>query len=107
MRTNVRLIALASLGLGALLGWLAASGHLQQLAHAWAETPSKSATTESNGGSLVLPRPEEPFRGKIGLRPSESVKDSPATSAAPATAWSSPGPSGSRTPARSAASSTT
>src|SRR5262245_3311686 len=31
----------------------------------------------------VLPRPEPPFRGKIGLRPSESVKDFPKEVTAP------------------------
>jgi arylsulfatase len=61
------------LAIGTLLGWLFASGRMALIAQA------QSTTTESQprGGSDVLPRPEQPFKGKIGRTAKESTPDFP------------------------------
>jgi arylsulfatase len=76
---RIRLLTLAALGLGAALGYLAASGRLA----VWAEQPAKDRDAPPLGGSVVLPRPEQPFRGQIGLTAKDSKKDFPKEAKAP------------------------
>jgi arylsulfatase len=61
------------LAVGALLGWLSASGRLAMPAHA----QNKVTQTQAAGGADVLPRPEAPFKGKIGRTAKESTPDFP------------------------------
>src|SRR5262249_38267239 len=72
MRTRMTLAA-AMVAVGALLGWLAASGELAMIA----QGQNKTAETQPPGGSDVLPRPEQPFKGKIGRTAKESTPDFP------------------------------
>ncbi len=66
--------ACAVLMIGALCGWLAASGKLATLFAQDKQPP---------GGSEVLPRPEPPFKGKIGRTAKESTPDFPKAVEAP------------------------
>src|SRR5215468_3910062 len=65
MRTRTTLTAAAALTVGALLGWLAASGQFTKLANA--QEPQGQASVKGGAGlSPVLPPPEAPFDGVIG-----------------------------------------
>ena len=64
MRTRISLVPAAVLVGGALLGWLLSSIDAQD----------KSATQTS---STVLPRPESPFKGKVGRTVKDSTPDFP------------------------------
>ncbi len=68
-----QLYTVAILAIGAL-GWLAASGHLATLLAQDKQPP---------GGSTVLPRPEPPFKGKIGRTAKDSTPDFPKAIEAP------------------------
>jgi arylsulfatase len=61
------------LAVGALLGWLSASGRLAMLAQA----QNKASETQPPGDFDVLPRPEQPFKGKIGRTAKDSTPDFP------------------------------
>ncbi len=52
---------------GGVLGWLAASGQFSRA----------TATPPASGDTNVLPRPEEPFKGKIGRTVKDSTPDFP------------------------------
>src|SRR5262249_28358845 len=73
MRTRTTLAAATVLAVGALLGWLSASGWLPTIAHA--QDNEKQPTPP--GGSDVLPRPEQPFKGTIRRTAKESTPDFP------------------------------
>ena len=65
MRTRTTLTAAAALTVGALLGWLAASGQFTKLANA--QEPQGQASVKGGAGlSPILPPPEAPFGGIIG-----------------------------------------
>jgi arylsulfatase len=67
------------LAVGVLLGWLTASGRLASLVFADDKKAADSpAATES-----VLPRPAQPFKGKIGRKASASTPDFPKSIEAP------------------------
>ncbi len=74
MRNRRAIWALAFLAIGALSGWLAASGKLATLFAQDKQLP---------GSSDVLPRPETPFQGKIGRTAKESTPDFPKGITAP------------------------
>jgi hypothetical protein len=61
------------LAIGALLGWLSASGRLATIAYA----QDLATKAQSPGGTDELPRPEQPFKGKIGRTAKESTPDFP------------------------------
>jgi arylsulfatase len=67
------LTAAGVLAVGVLLGWLAASGLLASLVQAddkkGADTPAPTET--------VLPRPAQPFKGKIARTAKDSTPDFP------------------------------
>ena len=65
MKHRMGLLALAAVGLGALLGAAMASGQLNGLSHIWAAT---SPVPSPQGDATVLPPPEPPFLGHIGAR---------------------------------------
>src|SRR5215469_16591582 len=75
MRIRTPLAAAAVVAVGALLGWLAASGRLV-LAQGKADRPT--------AGGDVLPKPLQPFRGTINLRAKDSKSDFPQPVKAPA-----------------------
>jgi arylsulfatase len=75
MLTRIRLLAVATFGLGLALSWLVTSGRLANLLAQDKQPP--------NAGSAVLPRPEEPFKGKIGRTAKESTPDFPKSIEAP------------------------
>ena len=79
MRTRTTLAAAAILATGALLGWLAASGRLAKIAQA----QDKASEPQTSAGSDVLPRPAQPFKGKIGRTAKESTPDFPKPIEAP------------------------
>jgi arylsulfatase len=69
MRTRTAVTALAIIVIGTVSAWLAAS-----------ENPTAvplSQGEQAPGGSDVLPRPEQPFKGKIGRTAKESTPDFP------------------------------
>ncbi|HUE14686.1 MAG TPA: arylsulfatase [Planctomycetaceae bacterium] len=71
MRQRISFGLTAILGVGGFLGWLTADGP---------RVPAQDAETSGGSvsrGSLVLPRPEPPFRGKIGRTVQDSVPDFP------------------------------
>lgn len=70
MRTKVYLFIL--LTLGGAFGWLVATGQFTQ-----AQAPTTS------GGSVVLPRPQQTFKGKIGRTAKDSTPDFPKAITAP------------------------
>jgi arylsulfatase len=67
---------------GALLGWLSASGRLAMLA----KGQDKATERPAAGGSDVLPRPAQPFKGKIGRTAKDSTPDFPKAIEAPRSA---------------------
>jgi arylsulfatase len=69
MRCTTRLLGLAAVLLGVLLGWLAASGRLAAVFADDNKKPDDSAA--------VLPRPAPPFRGKIARKAKDSTPDFP------------------------------
>src|SRR6516162_7351115 len=73
------LMSVAVAAIGALLGWLAASGRLTHLAFA----QEKQGQTPARGASSILPNPTEPFRGTINLRAKDSKPDFPQPVQAP------------------------
>src|SRR5262245_17142439 len=73
MRRRTTLAAATFLAAGAMLGWLAASGRLDMIAQA----QDKRSETQAPDGSDVLPKPQPPFKGKIGRKASESTPDFP------------------------------
>src|SRR5215831_9793446 len=79
MSRRTTLAAAAMLVAGAVLGWLGATGKLAGIVHA----QNRAAVAQSPGGSDVLPRPPEPFKGKIGRKASESTPDFPKAVEAP------------------------
>src|SRR5262245_52147194 len=79
MRSRTILYAAIVLAAGALLGRQAASGWLTVLAQA----QEKAAEEQTPGGSDVLPRPQQPFKGKIGRTAKESTPDFPKPLEAP------------------------
>jgi arylsulfatase A-like enzyme len=96
MKTRARLLALVAIVLGIMLGYLAASGPLNCLVKIWAEekTSPQSASgrpatrfagddKQQDASRSILPRPEPPFRGKIGRTAKDSVPDFPKEVRAP------------------------
>jgi arylsulfatase len=73
VRTQTTLAAATVLAVGALLGWLSASGRLATIAQA----QDQATKAQSPGGSDVLPRPDQRFKGKIGRTAKESTPDFP------------------------------
>jgi arylsulfatase len=73
MRTRTTVTVGTALGAGILLGWLAASGQLASGVHA----DDKKASDGSDAAGSVLPRPAQPFKGKIGRTAKESTPDFP------------------------------
>jgi arylsulfatase len=73
MRARTTLTAVVVFAVGALLGWLAASGRLTSLVQA---DDKKSADAQEATGS-VLPRPPQPFKGKISRNAKDSTPDFP------------------------------
>jgi arylsulfatase len=69
MRIRSKLAAVATLAIGALVGWLAASSR-----HAVVHADDKDA---ANAPRSVLPIPAPPFKGKIGRTAKESTPDFP------------------------------
>jgi arylsulfatase len=67
------LTAAVVLAIGVLLGWLTASGRLTSLVNA----DDKKAAEAPAASDSVLPRPEPPFKGKIGRTAKESTPDFP------------------------------
>ena len=63
MRTRTTLAAAALLAVGALLGWLTASG---RPATALAQGKSKADVPSNSGTPSVLPRPDFHFPGNVG-----------------------------------------
>ncbi len=77
MRQRIGFGLIAILGVGGFLGGLTADG---------LRVPAQDAATSGGSvsrGSLVLPRPEPPFRGKIGRTVQDSVPDFPQEVRAP------------------------
>src|SRR5262245_56304386 len=72
-----KMMIVAALAAGTLLGWLAASGHLGRLVSA------EERTSKGSESGTVLPRPADPFRGTINLRAKDSTPDFPQPIAAP------------------------
>ncbi|MBI3838339.1 MAG: arylsulfatase [Planctomycetia bacterium] len=71
MRT--RILAVAIVGFGVALSHTAMTGHIQQL----------FADEKVSAGSIILPRPEQSFRGHIGRTAKDSTKDFPEPVRAP------------------------
>ncbi len=78
MRSTTKLLGLVAVLLGVLLGWLMASGRLANL---MAADDKKTSSSEAPGS--VLPRPDQPFQGKIGRTAKDSTPDFPKAIAAP------------------------
>src|SRR5438552_5674257 len=92
MRTKTMVQAAILTALGALLGYAAASGSLRTDWFADGADPTKAPSADKpadgpadapRGGSVVLPRPEEPFGGQIGRTTKDSTKDFPKEVKAP------------------------
>jgi arylsulfatase A-like enzyme len=79
MRTKITTVAV--LVIGALSGWLAASG---RLVLAQDKPGQPNAATQPPAGGDVLPKPPQPFRGTINLRAKDSKSDFPQPVQAPA-----------------------
>lgn len=77
MRTRFFLPA-ALVAVGCALGWLAASGRLNEM---FAQQPRVDPTPSAGG--TVLPVPPEPFKGQIGVRAKDSIPDFPQPVQAP------------------------
>jgi arylsulfatase len=79
MRMRKTILPVAVLAIGALFGWLAASGRLTQMVHAL----DREGQTHARGTSSILPNPPERFRGTINLRAKDSKPDFPQPVQAP------------------------
>jgi hypothetical protein len=66
MQTRTKLLALAAVGLGSALGYLAASGNLAVVTNAWADEKPEARAQNPRGGSIFLPRPERKIRAQVG-----------------------------------------
>jgi arylsulfatase len=73
MRTKY--LSLVVLAFGGVLGWLAASGRFT--------LAQVTTTPPASGSSVILPRPGQPFKGKIGRTAKDSTPDFPKPLAAP------------------------
>src|SRR5262249_5301938 len=86
MLRRLHIAAALLVAAGGLLGWLIASGRLTPDAKAQ-YNPVIRASAEVPGGGPndpnVLPRPEPPFKGKIGRTAKESTPDFPKPAEAP------------------------
>lgn len=81
MRKKLMITSATMLLLGALGAWLTLSGHLGE---AFAQKKDKQpAGGAPQFNRTALPIPQGPFKGTIGIRPSESVKDFPKEVKAP------------------------
>src|SRR5262245_17993898 len=69
MRRATRLLGLVAVLLGVLLGWLAARGRLT--------TVFADDDKQPDSSGAVLPKPQPPFKGKIGRTAKESTPDFP------------------------------
>jgi len=74
MLKRIHLSTTVLLAVGGLLGWLAASGRL-------AETFAQDK--QPPGSAEILPKPEQPFKGKIGRTAKDSTPDFPKPITAP------------------------
>lgn len=77
MRTRTYLTAATVVAVGALLGWLTASGRFSQ-----AQEQAAKQANHATAGS-VLPVPPAPFQGTIDLRAKDSKSDFPQPVQAP------------------------
>lgn len=59
MPRRKKLSALVAMGLGIVLGYFAATGHLGTLSQLWAQEPAKKASATPLGGYPVLPPLEQ------------------------------------------------
>src|SRR5262245_17219005 len=78
MRRRTIFASVAVLACGAFLGWLVASSRLAKVVQAQAK-----AVEPHTAGGDVLPRPRQPFKGKIVRKASESAPDFPKPLEAP------------------------
>jgi arylsulfatase A-like enzyme len=80
MRTQRNLSAVGVLAAGAVVGWLITANSRPGGLRAQDATQEKSAA----GGARILPVPDQPFRGTIGVTAKESTPDFPKPVTAPA-----------------------